>query len=184
MAITEKGWELLLTRIAEQCHAKTGRRRSIGTYQVYHHGEAQKGLSGWTAEAKGPGANRPEGNGLRIEAGRYPLATWGGQRYLTWDYSESDNPRHGPKPGLELAKTDERVEILVHPGLNFLSSIGCINLCHALPTAATRIKYADSRARVIAIIEDLKDFSPSRFPSTNGKLIPSAYVVVQGEPEF
>lgn len=181
MAITGEGWEILVTRRAEQLHPRTGRRRTVGRYQVYHDGVAQSGLKGWTAEAKGPGANRPEGNGLRITEGHYPLATWGGVRYVTTGYATPPGPNTWPKPSLELRRTDQRTEILIHPGRNFLSSVGCINLTADLPDALTRIDAVDSHARVVAAIEDLKTYA-TRFPRINGRPITRAVAVITGEP--
>ena len=53
-----------------------------------------------------------------------------------------------------------------------------------LPRATELIDYLPSRKRVIAIINDLKAFAGASFPGTNGKRIPNAFVVVDGEPEF
>jgi hypothetical protein len=64
----------------------------------------------------------------------------------------------------------------------FLSSIGCINPCASLPNANEIIEYEGSRERVIAIIEDLKAFLGADFPKKNGKKIPRAFVVIDGEP--
>src|SRR5207249_1303354 len=88
------------------------------------------------------------------------------------------------KPGLELKETGQRSEILIHPGQGFLASIGCINPCTSLPNAAEMIDFVPSRKRVIAIINDLKAFSGGDFPTKNGKEIPNAFVVIDGEPEF
>jgi hypothetical protein len=41
-----------------------------------------------------------------------------------------------------------------------------------------------SRKRVLAIINDLKAFAGDSFPTKNGKRIPKAFVVIDGEPEF
>jgi hypothetical protein len=87
-----------------------------------------------------------------------------------------------PKPGLELNNTDQRTEILMHPGNGFLRSVGCINPCMSLPDASEDITYSLSRRRTIAIIEDLKSYLGTDFPSTNGKKIPRATVVIDGEP--
>jgi hypothetical protein len=185
MPISGQGWELHIVREKEQRRASNGRRRTVGRYQVFHNGVAQtgKGLKGATAEAKGPGANKPAGNGKRIEQGRYPLATQEPGHYATWNYAESKSVSAGPKPGLELKDTVQRAEILIHPGKNaFLSSIGCINPCASLPNANEIIEYEGSRERVIAIIEDLKAFLGADFPKKNGKKIPKAFVVIDGEP--
>jgi hypothetical protein len=156
----------------------------VGSYQVFHDGVAQTGpgLRGMVAESRGPGANRPAGNGKRIEQGRYPIATQGGQNYVTLGYKDSESSFAKPKPGIELLQTGERTEILIHPGKSFLRSVGCINLCTLLPNAAENIDYQPSRKRVIAVIEDLKNFLGADFPATNGKRIPKAFVVVDGEP--
>jgi hypothetical protein len=71
MPISNTGWKLHIIRDAEQRRPSDGRRRTVGRYQVYHDGVAQTGagLSGMTAEAKGPGANTPADNGKRIEKG-------------------------------------------------------------------------------------------------------------------
>ena len=63
------------------------------------------------------------------------------------------------KPGFELKDTGERTEILVHPGHDFLASVGCINPCTSLPDADETITYASSRRRVIALIEDIKGYA-------------------------
>jgi hypothetical protein len=39
-----------------------------------------------------------------------------------------------------------------------------------------------SRKRVIALIEDMKRFLGTDFPGRNGKRIPKAFVVIDGEP--
>ena len=65
----------------------------------------------------------------------------------------------------------------------FLSSIGCINLCTRLPNAAEIIDYPGSRRRVIAIIEDMKAWLGKRVPIGNGRRIPDAWAVIDGEPQ-
>lgn len=184
MPITGNGWEMLITRNKEQKSPTTGRRRMVGKYQVFHDGKAQSGkhMSGTTAESKGPGANKPVGNGLRVELGAYPLATQAGVNYVTIGYSKGTTPASKPKPGILLQKTGKRVAILIHPGNGFLASIGCINLCTSLPNGSEPIDYAPSRERVIAVIDDMKAFIGGKFPKSNGKGIPGASVVIEGEP--
>jgi hypothetical protein len=186
MPISGKGWELHVVRQKEQRQPRTGRRRTVGRYQVYHDGIAQtgRGLRGVTAEAKGPGANKPANNGRRIEQGRYSLWTQAPGNYCTWEYKETESLSAGPKPGIELKDTGARYEILIHPGKDaFLSSIGCINPCTSLPDGNEDIDYVGSRRRVIALIEDLKAYLGDQFPERNGKKIPNASVVIDGEPE-
>jgi hypothetical protein len=184
MPITKTGWEFHIVRSSEQRRPSDGKRRTVGEYQVFHDGVTQTGagLSGMVAETRGPGANKPAGNNRRVEEGRYPLFTQDGERYVTIGYKDSESPSAKPKPGLELKKTGERSEILIHPGQGFLSSIGCINPCTSLPNAAEMIDFAPSRTRVIALIEDLKTFAGSAFPKSNGERIPNSFVVIDGEP--
>jgi hypothetical protein len=156
----------------------------VGRYQVYHDGVAQTGtdMTGMVAESRGPGANAPAGNGRRIAEGRYPLWTQAGTKYVTLGYKPSDSPHARPKPGIELKGTNPRTEILIHPGQGFVAAVGCINLCTSLPDATEPITYSSSRRRVIAVIENLKLYSKGAFPSMNGKSIPNAFAVVDGEP--
>lgn len=185
MPITGKGWELLIVRKEEQRRASDGKIRTVGAYQVYHEGTPVPGklMKGMVAESAGPGDNGKAGNRKRVAAGVYPLATQDGSKYDTIGYAESLSPRAVPKPGLELLKTGKRSEILIHPGQNFLASVGCINLCASLPDAGEMIDYAGSRDRVIAIIDDLREYVEA-FPARNGKPIPEAFVVIDGEPEL
>lgn len=184
MPIEGAGWEFHIIRKEEQKRQGDGRRRTVGFYKVYHDGVAQNGsdMAGMVAETKGPGANFPAENGLRVEAGRYPLWTQDGSKYDTWGYVVSDDPEVGPKPGLELRKTGDRTEILIHPGRGFLSSVGCINPCTYLPNAGEVIDFIGSRERVIVIIENLRVYLGKDFPGVNGKRIPRAFVVIDGEP--
>ncbi|MCX5516121.1 hypothetical protein [Kaistia algarum] len=161
---------------------RAGRRRTIGDYQVYHEGVAQASLTGTAVETKGPGDNKVRGNGRRIEAGTYPLATQDGARYVTIGYIVSTDPDQTPKPGLELLSTGNRTEILVHPGHGFLASVGCINLTAKLTSGRSDIPFVDSRDRVIAAIQDLRAYSRSSFPHYNGHPIANASVVIDGEP--
>ena len=178
------GWEFHIVRSSEQSRASDGKRRTVGRYQIYHDGVAQTGagLSGTVAETRGPGANAPAGNNRRVEEGRYPLYTQDGTRYVTIGYQESESTSAIPKPGLELKQTGQRSEILIHPGRGFLSSIGCINPCTSLPNAAEMIDFIPSRRRVIAIIEDVEAYAGAAFPTQNGRRIPNAFVVIDGEP--
>lgn len=186
MAITGTGWEFHIVRKSEQKRASDGKRRTVGTYQIFHNGVKQTGagLSGTVAETRGPGANRPAGNNRRVEEGRYPIFTQDGSKYVTIGYKDSESTTAKPKPGIELKETGQRQEILIHPGQGFLSSVGCINPCTSLANAGVMIDFIPSRKRVIAIINDLKAFAGTGFPTRNGKKIPNAFVVVDGEPQL
>jgi hypothetical protein len=186
MPISNSGWELHIVRTSEQARSSDGKRRTVGKYQVFHDGVAQTGpdMKGMVAETRGPGANRPRDNGRRVEAGSYPISTQAGGRYVTIGYVENASKGSLPKPGLELDSTGQRTEILIHPGSGFLSSVGCINPCTSLPNGAEPIDFGGSRRRTIALIEDLKAFLGSDFPTRNGRRIPRAVVVIDGEPTF
>jgi hypothetical protein len=85
-------------------------------------------------------------------------------------------------PGIELRKTGNRTDIIIHPGKNaFLSSIGCINPCTSLPNANEDISYPGSRRRVIALIEDMKQFLTD-FPNGGDEPIVNAAVIIDGDP--
>jgi len=184
MPTTGKGWELHVVRKSEQKRQSDGKRRTVGSYQVFHDGVKQTGagLSGTMAETRGPGANRPAKNGRRIEAGTYPLFTQGGKKYVTIGYKENNATNARPKPGLLVENTDKRIGIVIHPGMGFLASVGCFNPCTSLPDSEETIDYIPSRGRVIALIEDLKAFAGAGFPKKNGQPIPNARIVVDGEP--
>lgn len=184
MKITGTGWEIHIKRTVEQVRKSDGKRRTVGSYQVYHDGTPQTGagLSGTVAETRGPGANRPVGNGRRIQEGRYPLFTQDGEKYVTLDYQESNATNARPKPGLLVEETGDRIGIVIHPGQGFLSSVGCFNPCTSLPNPEEPIDYVGSRKRVIAIIEDLKRWAGTKFPKENGNRIPKAWIVIEGEP--
>jgi hypothetical protein len=180
MPIQKAGWELLITRVRED--SRNGRRRTVGQYQVFHNGSPVSSLSGVCAETRGPGDNSKAGNNRRIEAGRYPLRTQDGKKYVTIGYKQSTSITEIPRPGLDVGNTNKRVGILVHPGRGFLSSIGCINPAKSLVRADSDIDFIDSRTRVIAIIDDMKTFLGGSFPKRNGRPIPNAFLVVDGEP--
>lgn len=181
--ITGHGWEFFIQRQSVQ--TRGDRTRTVGSYRIFHNGQPQDGpaMAGATAESHGPGKNHPENNGHRIEAGRYPLWTQGGGDYVTIGYVISSNPNKTPKPGLELKNTGARTEILLHPGHDFLASVGCINACTSLPNAQEDIDFEPSRDRIITIINNLKAFvGEATFPKHNGHPIPNAFIVIDGEP--
>jgi hypothetical protein len=184
MPIENSGWEFHIIRKSEQRRSSDGKRRTVGKYLIYHDGVKQTGagLSGVVAETRGPSANKPAGNNRRIKEGRYPLFTQDGAKYVTIGYRDSESRSAKPKPGLELKETGQRAEILIHPGQGFLASVGCINPCASLPNAAELIDFAPSRKRVIAIINNLRAYVGGAFPTKNGKRIPNAFVVIDGEP--
>jgi hypothetical protein len=132
-------------------------------------------------ERNGPGDNSVTGvdGHRRIEARQYPLAIQDGH-YKTYGYAASGPPL----PALALENTGERTGILLHPchddANGYLSSIGCLNPAIGLKNADSRINLADSRTRVIAIIEAMKSKLGAAFPKSG--LIPRATVLIEGEP--
>lgn len=164
---------MLIVRLHKQW--RQGRARTVGIYQVYHDG-APTDLFGMTAESPIPGDNKVAGNRKAVEPGIYPLYTQDGEHYKTLRYIYG-GPAEFPKPGIELANTGNRKEILIHPGHDFLASVGCINLSHYLPSGQTDINWEDSRKRVIDVIEDMKEYIDT-FPEKNGMPIPGASVVI------
>ena len=174
------GFCLYLQRIRQEQRAGIGHARTVGDYQCYWQGQAVSGLSGQMVERNGPGDNTATGKDRRrVEARQYPLAIQDGV-YKTYGYAAAGPPL----PALALENTGERTGILLHPchdGDNgYLSSIGCMNPAIGLTTAASRINLADSRTRVIAIIDALKVRLGTAFPKSGE--IPNATVIIEGEP--
>jgi hypothetical protein len=176
MPMERRGWELLIKRVREE--TRKGRRRTVGHYQVFHDGKPA-GLSGTTLETRGPGDNGHAGNNRCVEAGRYRIRTQDGHKYCTIGYTASTNPAKLRRPALELADTGHRSEILLHPGRGFLSSVGCINPSKALAGPGGNIEFVESRARAIAIIDDLKGFLGDDFPKRNDRPIPNAAIIIE-----
>ena len=191
MPIQGLGWEIQIRRLHEQRRDSDGKRRTIGTYQVFHNGTAvqefddgtaKTPLAGQTAEPLGPGSNAVDGSGVRIAPARYPLKTQLGNIYRTLGFTANENQTATPRPGIELGATGNRTEVLIHPGKGFLSSVGCINLAKSLPNENEPISFPGSRQRVIALINDMRRFLGAGFPDQDGNPIPNAWVVIEGDP--
>jgi hypothetical protein len=179
------GWELQVKRLGLQ-HRSGERTRTYGAYQVFIDGQAVLDLSGHICECTGPGDNTAHGKQehLRVREGRYALSTQFGEHFRSAGFTGS--AAH-PMPGFLLLGTQVRTAILVHPGHPpklYLSSIGCFNPTKPLK-ADQDMAFADSRARVIALINSLKDHDPTAFaPNKIGHntAIKTAFMVVDGEP--
>jgi hypothetical protein len=186
MPIVGTGWELHIQRLRTQTMKKPGdtRTRTIGSYQVYRDGAPVAKLAGTIAEQKGPSDSTASGNlhDRRIEGGRFELWTQDGTKYKTIKYNKSasaaTNFQIKPRPGIELIGTGKRLEILIHPAVGFLSSEGCIHPCDDLPSASTRIDFASSRKRVLALIGDMQSYLGAKFPAKDGLRIPNAWAVI------
>jgi hypothetical protein len=165
-------------------HVSGSQKRTYGEYQVYHEGRPVAGLKGNICECIGPGDNTVAENGKRIEQGRYPLWTQFG-RYRTIGFSTNTSVAGDPPmPGIRLEAVGNREGILIHPGHPphlYLSSIGCLNPTSLLDSAEL-MDFWDSRARVIAIIDDLRSFAPAAFEHQASTPIPNAWAVIEGEP--
>ncbi len=199
MPISGHGWEFHVQRIG--LHRRGEDVRTYGSYQVFIDGSPappRNGvpLGGFVCETIGPGRNHPVNNGLRIEAGRYPITTQFG-KYVSIGYSASTHVAAQPHmPAVALDQVGAREGILIHPGhpahagdppFSFLSSVGCFNLTKPLGPADD-IEFFESRARVIALIDSLAAFGPSAFHDAAGEPIKSntpitgAFAVIDGEP--
>lgn len=199
MPITKHGWEFNVTRLG--LHKRGDRVRTYGTYEVFIEGASAATtdplLKGNVCETVGPGKNHPEGNGLRIEEGRYQLTTQFG-KYVSIGFStDTHTAAKKHMPGIALIGTEKRTGILIHPGHpreeggvppeSYLSSIGCFNPTKPL-TAQDNINFFESRLRVIALLNSLATFAPGAFknahgqPITDNTKIPGAFAVVDGEP--
>jgi hypothetical protein len=159
-----------------------GSTRTVGRYEVYRNGHLAEAplLSGTTAEARGPSSNAVSAkNKQRIAAGTYPLSKSDGPQYVTEGYLKNNLIKNG-MPGLQLNGTGDRSDILIHPGKDeFLSSVGCINLCTALPDEGEPIDYPGSRRRVIALIKDIKAFLGDSYPEGESADLPGCTVVIE-----
>jgi len=156
--------------------------RTVSEYQCYWDNQPLPGFAGQMVEVGGHGDNSSHGSHkhVRIEARTkpYPLAIQEGDSYVTYNYDH-----HEKLPGLLLEDTGSRTGILIHPchdAAGYLSSIGCFNPGHGLVDATSRIDLADSKARVVALINELSARLGAAFPKHG--TIPHAVVVVEGEP--
>src|SRR3954453_18188539 len=87
-------------------------------------------------------------------------------------------------PGVRLEATGNRRGILIHPGHPpklYLSSIGCFNPTDPL-SSNQNMNFWDSRERVIALIDSLRNFAPAAFQHQSMTRIEKATAVVEGEP--
>ncbi|NEK17465.1 peptidase S8/S53 subtilisin kexin sedolisin [Rhizobium leguminosarum] len=180
--MTRREWRLELTREVIQHHGPLG--RTFGSYGVYIDGEAVPGLSGGICEALGPGDNSKRDNGKRIEEGEYPVWTQFG-RYRSIGYGTAGDEIAFSMPALLLRATGQRDGILIHPGHPpnlYLSSVGCLNPTKKLGPSQL-MDFSDSRNRVIALIDSLREIFPDAFKREVTTKVHGAAVVVKGEPK-
>jgi hypothetical protein len=180
--IPPTGFCISLQRIRQEKRTTKAYPRTVGNYTCYWNGTVLAGLNGQIVERGGPGDNSAtvgRSKHLRIREGAYPLSTHDGEGYRTSGYSSG---RRKPKPGILLQDTGDRSAIIIHPGEDYLWSIGCLNPGFNLHDANSSVEFNDSRDRVIAIIEAMKAKMGARFPRRGDATIPDAIIVIQGEP--
>lgn len=179
--VPAKGFCIHLQRIRQEKRSTKTFARTVGEYQCFWNGVALPDLAGQIVERGGPGDNTTEigdNRDLRIRKGTYPLSIQDGNHYKTYGYNKTGTDF--PKPGLLLEKTNERTAILLHPGVDYLSSIGCLNPATGLTDANSKLDFADSRRQVIAIIDEMKAKMGTKFPKSGS--IPEAVILIEGEP--
>ncbi len=183
MSIPKTGFVLRVIRErTEERGSGSGKRyRTVGRYECYWNGTLvnDPDLSGASVEPRGPGSNKKKGvnKSLRIEQGTYPLGTHVGTKYASINYKKDSKPR----PGIYVFDTDNRKHILVHRGVGFKASIGCINLTGSIVDVDDDIGKNTSFARMDALIQYM-DSKLADFTATSRKESASAWLVVEGEP--
>jgi hypothetical protein len=160
-------------------------------------GVSIQGLSGFVAEAPGPGDNGIGGKDrLRIKQGTYGLKPHRSDRYRTTGYETNLalGPAH-PMPAVEISgeAMDQRTDVLIHPGHPaepghsgseiqsdlFLSSIGCLNLTGPL-NRDQDMDWSESRRRVIAVLDSLAVWDGRN--THRERPFAGARIVIVGEP--
>lgn len=183
--IPQSGFVLHITRLRVESkgNGNSKRYRTVGRYECYFNGSLidDPNLKGATAEPRGPGDNSSTGKkyARRIKAGQYPLGThgFGGSKYHSFDYHRSKRPF----PGIYVHDTDERSAILIHRGVGFKASVGCINLTGSIVGPDDPIGPNTSYARMKSFIDEMQA-RLTDFPVDPGERIPDAWLVIDGEP--
>ncbi|WP_441233936.1 hypothetical protein [Bradyrhizobium sp. 930_D9_N1_4] len=167
-----KGYVLCIDRIRTEQRKGMGYARTVGIYQAYFDGKKIPEISGMVCERQGPGDNTKVGQNehQRLKAGTYRLFTHAGasQKYSTHNYTKSTVPGATARPCLRVADTGVREGVLIHPAQGYLWSIGCLNLTAPVSNAQDNINYAESRRRVIALIDNMAVTQPD-FPSSDNR---------------
>jgi hypothetical protein len=151
-------------------------------YQAYFNGQTLS-ISGMTAKCQLPGDNGISGKQLHncISAGTYPLSTHAGAtgKYSTTRYSTAQSVGARPYPAIRVENTGQRDGILIHCAKGYLWSIGCINLGSQLNNAGDNTDFDDSRKRVIALIDSMRNALGTAFPRSDNEEIPGARLVIR-----
>lgn len=184
--MSSSGFLIHLQRVRQERRRSKAYARTVGRYACYWDGVAIPGLEGQMVERQGPGDNTTAiGNrqDLRIRSGRYPLAVQNGTKYKTFGYHTSESHTALPRPGLLLLDTQQRSAILIHPGMDYVWSVGCLNPGSGLVNASSGVVFTDSRRRVMSLIDEMRTRMGARFPRAGGTRIPDAAILIEGEPE-
>jgi hypothetical protein len=72
--------------------------------------------------------------------------------------------------------------MVIHPGIGFPASIGCVNPCIILSDSSEPISVGGRRNRVLAFLDALRDFLIKDFPTQNGRRSHQSTIVIEGEP--
>lgn len=183
MAVPNSGFciRVVRDRVESSGNGPGKRIRTVGSYRCYGDGKEidDDMLRGATVEPKGPGDTKASGtaNARRIQAGTYAIGTHAGLKYRSSGY-EPDKP---PRPGLWVFDTGYRDAILIHRGIGFAASIGCINITGSITGPSDLISAATSYGRVDYLIRYLKD-KFATWPSSAPRRLGAAVVLIEGEP--
>ncbi|MFS8037026.1 glucosaminidase domain-containing protein [Xanthobacter sp. AM11] len=186
-----RGFVLRLTRTHCERAADASFDRTVSRYAAFFDGAPLPGLSGIAFERQGPGDNSQTGVQAhrRVRAGAYALSTHSGSRtddagvtlYKTIGFTDSTAAGAAPRPSVRLMDTGARSGILFHPGQGYLWSVGCFNLSRPLGDLGA-IEWNDSRTRVIALIDAMRERLGPRFPAANNAVIADAVMIIENEP--
>jgi len=184
-APNQNGYVICIDRIRTEKRGSKPYSRTIGHYQAFYDNEPIPEISGVAVERQGQGDNSDTGvqNHRRLAQGSYPIFTHAGgsNKYRTYGYADPGGLKIRPWPCIGVENTGSRSGVLIHCAQGYLMSIGCINLSGDLPNASADIEFNDSRARVIALIESIKQHL-ANFPGHNNQEIVSASLIIRGEP--
>jgi hypothetical protein len=178
-----QGYVLCLDRFATQQRKGMDYARTVSFYQAYFNGEKVADLFGYAAERQGPGDNGLIGKTQHrcLAAGSYPLFTHASAtgKYATIGFATVTGLANRPFPCLGVENTGQREGILIHCAKGYLWSIGCINLASKLEKATDDINFSDSHARVIALIQSIRDKLGTGFPRNNDEQLPSVRLLIR-----
>jgi len=183
----QDGYVICLDRKESQLRPGKGFARTVGLYQAFFNRQPISDVFGMAVERQGPGDNTDTGvaRHARLTAKIYPLFTHAGGRnkYRTFGFANPGGIKTRPWPSIRIGDTGSRSGVLIHCAAGYLMSIGCINLTGRVITKpGDDLEFSDSRARVIQLIQSMKERLGSQFPTGNNMRIPNAHLLIRGEP--